>query len=342
MASIFKRGDAYYVQIRRRGYPPQRQSFQRLTDAKAWATRIEADMDARRAVPSRKAAQRTVSDLFAKYRLEILPRYSRRERGQRGGKLDWWEKRLGYYRLTELTPADINDALSTLKTEGRKEKAVGPATLTRYLATLKHVLTVAVRDWQWIDDSPAGKVRAPREPRGRLRYLTPDEKKKLLEACQPDVQLYALVLTALTTGARQGELLRLCWADLDLAKGKAIIQQSKNGERRTLSITGPAVAALRALPRRVHRDEVFIGSRGGASFPQEAWRKAVDKAVLGDFRFHDLRHTAASHLAMSGATLSELAAFLGHKTFAMVKRYSHLTEEHTSGKVKKMVEEFLG
>ena len=108
-------------------------------------------------------------------------------------------------------------------------------------------------------------------------------------------------------------------------------------------LAGPALAVLQELGkvRRIATDLVFAGRRGVAAFPQEAWDEARLAAKIEDFTFHDLRHTFASYLAMSGATLAELAEALGHKTLAMVKRYAHLSEAHTSGVVKRMTERFL-
>jgi len=152
------------------------------------------------------------------------------------------------------------------------------------------------------------------------------------------------VVVALSTGARQGELLRLKWQDVDLERGVAIIHETKNRSRKALPITGLAYDLLRghSKVRRIDSDYVFSDSRGNPSYPRKAWEMAVSVAELEDFRFHDLRHSAASYLAMSGATLAEIAEVLGHKTLAMVKRYSHLTEQHTSKVVARMNEKFLG
>jgi integrase len=106
-------------------------------------------------------------------------------------------------------------------------------------------------------------------------------------------------------------------------------------------LLAPVVQALRGLSRHIHKDEVFLGERGGVLFPQEAWTRALKEAKISEFRFHDLTHTFASYLAMSGATLAELAEALGHKTLAMVKRYAHLSEAHTSAVVRRMGGKFL-
>jgi integrase len=177
-----------------------------------------------------------------------------------------------------------------------------------------------------------------------VRYLSPEERGRLLLACQrsSESRLYPLVVVALGTGGRQGELLDLRWGEVDLARGQAVVD-GKNGERRALALIGPTAAALRDLARvrRLGTDLVFASFRGVAAFPRKAWERALADSKVQDFHFHDLRHTFASYLAMSGASLPELAAALGHKTLAMVQRYAHLAPAHTAGVVRRMTEKFL-
>jgi len=110
-----------------------------------------------------------------------------------------------------------------------------------------------------------------------------------------------------------------------------------------LPLAGRASELLRQMAsvRRLGSNAVFAGRNGKALFPRDAWEAALVKAEISDFRFHDLRHTAASYLAMSGATLAEIAEVLGHRTLQMVKRYAHLTEQHTSSVVSRMNSKFL-
>ena len=251
--------------------------------------------------------------------------------------MSWWERELGGRRVVELSAADIGDALDRL--------TCGPATANRYLTVFKHVLSVASREGEWITDNPASRVRARKEPRGHLRYLSDEERRRLLAACRTsdEQRLYALVVVALGTGARQGELLSLRWSDIDLVRCRATLEHTKHGERRVLALEGPVLDVLRErmAVRRIGVAQVFGSERGLATFPRNAWEQALREAGVPDFHFHDIRHTFASYMAMSGATLAELAEALGHKTLAMVKRYAHLSEAHTSGAVRRMTEKFL-
>jgi integrase len=148
-----------------------------------------------------------------------------------------------------------------------------------------------------------------------------------------------LVVAALSTGARAGELLDLEWRDVDLKAGYAIAHDTKNGEDRRLYLAAKALDEFRTLQkvRSLHDPRVF----GGYGY-RRSWEKALEAAEIENFRFHDLRHTAASNLAMNGATLAEIAEVLGHKTLAMVQRYAHLSESHVSGVVARMNEKVFG
>lgn len=353
MASIDRRvgrtGETTYrVRVRIKGRPAQIRSFTRLTDAKRWAQRTEVELRAGRHLPSSESVRHTLAELIARYERDVLPDHRPNERRVRGAQLRWWADRLGPYSLAEVTPSRIAEARDGLRRgEGPTGQEVSLATCNRYLAALSHVFTMAVKEFGWSSENPVSKVRRLREPRGRVRFLDEDERERLLASCRnsPDRRLFALVLLAIATGARQGELLALRWRDVDLARGVAIAHHTKNRERRVLPLAEPAVRALEELGRvrRVDSDLVFAGRRNGkALFPKKAFAAALAEAGIEDFRFHDLRHTAASYLAMSGATLAEIAEVLGHKTLSMVKRYAHLSDAHTASVVNRMNERFLG
>ena len=131
----------------------------------------------------------------------------------------------------------------------------------------------------------------------------------------------------------------LTWDRVDLKAGTAFLEVTKSGERRTLPIRGPALKSLieYAKVRRLDSKFVFPSLDGRKSFSfRPYWERALNRAEIEDFRFHDLRHTTASYLAMNGATLIEIADVLGHKTLEMVKRYAHLADSHKAGVLEKM------
>ena len=185
------------------------------------------------------------------------------------------------------------------------------------------------------------KVTKPRLPRGRVRYLSDLERQRLLTECQAsrNPHLYIVVMLALSCGARKTELVSLRWSDVDLKRCTLTFHETKNGERRTVPLTGQALNLMRhhAKVRRLDTLFVFPNDQGKRYFRfRETFENAVKRAGIADFHFHDLRHTAASYLAMNGASLHEIAEVLGHKTLAMVKRYAHLSEGHTRSVVERM------
>ena len=246
--------------------------------------------------------------------------------------------------------AECRDKLASEITLRGKPRS--PATVNRYMAALSIALTTAVKEWGWLEDRPMRKVTKPKESRGRVRFLSDDERIRLLKACKESssLYLYPVVVLALSTGMRQGEIMGLTWDAVDLIQGRAILHETKNGERRAVAIAGHALEVLKELNkvRRIDSNFLFPPKQ---NTPQKLhkpidlrtpWETAVRKAELEDFHFHDLRHSAASYLAMNGASLAEIAEVLGHKTLQMVKRYAHLSEGHTARVVASMNDKIFG
>jgi integrase len=343
-----KRGEVRYrALVRLKGCPPQSATFRRLTDARRWVQQTESAIREGRYFRTVEARRHTLAELVDRYVETVLPMRRDTSRRDQLRHLRWWQGRLGVLLLADVSAAVIAEERDRLArgvtVRGRRRS---PATVNRYLTSLSHAFTIAVREWEWLERNPVRRVRKLREPRGRVRFLSESERARLLAACRrsDDGRLFPLVVLALSTGARQGELLRLQWPDVDLERNIAVVHQTKNRERRALPIHGLALQSVRELwsTRNPRSDLVFAGRNGKGVFPRKPWERALEAAEISDFRFHDLRHSAASYLAMNGATLTEIAEILGHKTLAMVKRYSHLTEQHTSRVVARMNERVFG
>ena len=185
----------------------------------------------------------------------------------------------------------------------------------------------------------------PREPRGRVRFLDNNERVRLLEACRGSASplLYPIVVLAIATGMRKSEMLNLRWRQINLFEGLVTLEDTKNGEWRAVPLTGHALEQLRAL-RSVKRADGDLVSEASAKpiDVRTAWTAAVTRSDLHDFRFHDLRHATASCLAQGGATPIDIAAVLGHKTLAMVKRYAHLSESRVRDVLANMNQRTFG
>lgn len=338
---------AYRVKVRLRGHPVQSASFTRLTDARRWAQAVEVAIRDGRYFKSVEAKRHTLADLIDRYIREVVP--NRQANGRNTTRmLKYWRKELGALTLADVTPALIAEQRSKLL-GGKTHRGTprGPATVVRYLSALSHVYTVAMKEWQWVDDSPLRRVTKPKEPRGRCRFLSDDERAALLEACRASQSpsLYIAVVLALSTGMRRGEILSLRWPQVDVARGHITLEQTKNGDRRGIPLAGHAQECLVAASMIPRGDTNLLFPGFNPLNPvdiTQPWETAVKKAKLENFRFHDLRHSAASYLAMSGASLVEIAEVLGHRTLSMVRRYSHLTEGHARAVVTRMNHKYMG
>ncbi len=338
----------YQAIIKKKGYPTKAKTFRTRKEAGQWEIKIKAAMQEGTYWDNSRARNCTLNEVIDRYIKEFLSKDSRNYRTF-VGQLTWWKKHLGSYAIGKISSFLISQKLLYLSQQtNTRGKVASPATLNRYRSSLSCVFKAASDDWRMIKESPIPKVRKRKEPRGRVRFLSLDEKQHLLQASLNSTSpfLYTIVVLALATGMRKGEILNLQWSHLDLDKGRAILHETKNGERRTASLTGHALTILREYanrPRHFCSPYVFPSTFGSKSIQiRTSWLTAVQLARLSDFLFHDLRHTFASYLAMNGATLAEIAEALGHKTLAMVKRYAHLTEEHTRSIIAKMNEKMFG
>jgi integrase len=178
-------------------------------------------------------------------------------------------------------------------------------------------------------------IRMEREPEGRLRWLTPEEATRLLDASRQsrNADLIDLVELALFTGMRRGELLELNWERVDRARGVVLLEVTKSGRRREVPLNSRADTVL--ARRGSHAHGLVFSSRNWNAY-RHAFEGAATRAKLTDFRFHDLRHTFASWTVQRGATLQEVKDLLGHSTLAMVMRYAHLSPEHLRSAVARL------
>ena len=339
---------SYRVKVRLRGRPTQTATFDRLTDAKRWIQNTESAIREGRNFKTNEAKKHTAKDLINRYIKEILPQKPKSIIAQ-GGQLNWWKESIGSFLLSDITPALISEYRSKLALERNEHRGVkkSDATINRYCSALSHSFTVATKEFGWMEENQMLKIKKLKEPRGRVRFLSDEEREKLLQICKESQSpfLYILVVLAIGTGARKMELLALKWEDVDLNRGMIFLYDTKNKERRSL----PLVGISKDLMKQHHRNR---NQNTRLVFPAKNLKDPIDvrtpfetvlaRAEIKDFRWHDLRHSCASYLAMNGVTLAEIAGVLGHKTLSMVKRYSHISDAHTSQVVERMNNKIFG
>jgi integrase len=223
--------------------------------------------------------------------------------------------------LVDITPRLIVEYKNRLFASG-----LAPGSVNRHLATLKKAFNLALREWEWCQKNPVLSVSMEREPMGRDRWLTVEEEDRLVNACAG--WLREVVMFALGTGMRMGEILSLTWRAVDQPRRIVTVFQSKNGERRALPLNQTVLNVLRerAKVRSLHTDLVFPSQAHTpleGSHLRRAFRVALKKARIQGFRFHDLRHTFATRLIQAGVELYKVQRLLGHKSPMMTQRYAH-------------------
>jgi integrase len=251
--------------------------------------------------------------------------------------LSVWEQRRARAILdTQLLPHFGGTKLVRLRREeierwqGERLAKVSGSTVNKEVMRLKHLLNRAVA-WGYLKDSPARLVRKAKEAPGRVRYLTPEERQRLVGGASSALRPY--IVAALQTGARRGELLGLRWRDVDFKTGNVTFRQTKNGDSRTVPMTESLRGLLLALPRPLNSETRVLPDWEPVALTI-AFGRLVRGLSITNLRFHDLRHDAASTLTMSGVPQRTVMAILGHRDPRMTLRYQHLSPEHLRDAVR--------
>jgi integrase len=234
----------------------------------------------------------------------------------------------GDRQLSAMTPLIVDEYLS------QRAASVKPATVNRDVVVLRHMFVKAM-EWGKALANPVAHVKPLRVDNRRLRYLSNEEMARLLAAA--DEILRPLVLVALHTGLRRGEMFALTWQDIDMSLGVIRVVNTKSGERREIPMSRTLRDTLQQLPRRLGSDWVFPGQGGhGRVSIRGRFKRALRVAGIEGFVWHDLRHTFASHLVMAGVDLMTVKEFLGHKDLKMTLRYAHLAPDYKRAAITRL------
>ncbi|KVD50613.1 site-specific integrase [Burkholderia ubonensis] len=338
MATISKIPAGWLCQVRKRGYPHHSKTFSARADAVAWGQMIETTMIRGLFVSTNEAEQTTVADLLDRYTRDMSP--TKRSGGSDKGRAEKLKKQLGAYKLTTLTSSHL------VGYRDARLKEVSPQTVIHELNLLNRALTLATREWGIVLPAGIPKVIKPRKPQGRDRRLHPDEIKAIIDATEsPDLRDF--IRLAVATGMRRGELASLRWESIDLERRTAHLPLTKTDTPRTVPLSSVATAVLqvrkdagytvpfavtanaltRAFCRAVSR------ARGLYESTCRVLERPADPQWLVGIRLHDLRHEATSRFFELGLQTVEVASITGHKTLAMLKRYTHLKAEDLAKKL---------
>jgi integrase len=326
MATIRQRSSGWEAQIRRRGIPVVTKTFKRKVDAESWAAVVESEIVRGVFRDRATAAQFTFGDLLERYLREVTPT-KKGASAERVQILALQRDPLSRCVLSNLSAHDV------AAWRDRRLAVVSGSTVNRGLNLISHVLNVARKEWGIPVHNPVADIRRPKNNRPRRVRLSPTAEAQLIDALgvverdergrlQPGSRnpwMRPLVILALETGMRRSELLSTRWIDVDLDRRFVRLHDTKNGETRDVPLSTRGVAELSNLVR----------DPSGWVFPispeavKKAFSRAVRRAGLGDFHFHDLRHEATSRLATKLSNVLELSAMTGHKTLSMLQRYYH-------------------
>ncbi len=320
---LYRRGPAWWISFTYNGRQV-RQSTE--TDDKKLAEKIYHKVMTEVAEGKwfeRQEETRTFAEMMERYMKEhsvVKKRSTTRDRASLKHLLPFF----GALTLREIRPGQI----SRYKAD-RLAAGASPGTLNRELALMKHAFTLSIKEWGWAKENPVKMVSMEKEAPHKDRWLTDDEERRLLAACPR--WLKEIVVFAIDTGCRRGEILSLSWKDVDLQRGVAIVFGKKTSEWRGVPLTRRLRDVLTENQasqkvRSLHDNPVFCNPEGLTVNIHElrwAFEVALSEAGISSFRFHDLRHSFATRLAQNGVDLFTIQKLLGHKSYATTERYAH-------------------
>jgi len=242
----------YRVRVQRKGQPVMSATFSSRKECLRFASMIEGQIaEGRHFAP--KSTPMTFAEFLVKYQAAIQPRKTPMTQRDQASTLKYWHRVLGHKLLTEITPRDLAEQRDVLL------KTKKTSTMLHQLRVLSAVFTAAVKDFAVLETNPMFKVRMPAQPQGRIRYLDDSERERLLLACQSskNEHLYGLVLCAISTGMRCGELLNVRYCDCDLERGVIHLERTKTKRRRDVPLTGKALEILRSMSQE-HSPEEYV------------------------------------------------------------------------------------
>jgi len=317
MASIRARSNKWQARIIRVGHPTIAKTFLTRQDAEKWARSIEIEIDRGTYINNDYAQKTLFKEIFQKYLDDVTPQMrSADTQAIRVRKL--MKHPIAEVNMAQLSPKHIADY------RDERLKLNKPNTVIRELAVLSSIINHARREWGLNIANPVTMIKKPSSTQGRDRILNDEELDRLFIELEKISPWYKpLVEFALETAMRRGEIMSLLWVNINFEKSVAFLPLTKNGDSRYVPLSSKAIRIIRSLPRGID-GRVFPLNKGTVSI---LFLRALRRAKVENFHFHDLRHTAITRLASIFSNPMEIAAISGHKSLSMLKRYTHFKAE---------------
>jgi len=317
MASFRKRGDKWQARVHRKDHSPVVKSFNTKADAVKWARHTESQLDLGTLAP--KKAMPPLTRIVDRYLAEVTPtKKGVAQELNRGRQIA--STSLGSMQLDKIT----SEVVSRYR-DGRLRE-VSNNTVRLELAFISVVFEQCAKEWSFKVSNPVKQIRTPKPGKPRQRRLRPGEEEVLLAACAASstTYLHSLVVLAIETGMRFGELVSITWGNVDLSARTVQLPDTKNGHPRTVPLSARALRAIRTVPSG-YEGRVFMGKPGSI---RAAFGAALKRSGVGsDLRFHDLRHEAVTRLFEKGLNPIEVGMISGHRSMSMLQRYTHMRPE---------------
>ena len=269
----------------------------------------------------KKEAKILFRDFAAEY-LEVYAKHNKRSwKNSDVGIIKSLNVQMGGKYLYEITVLDVE------KYKREKGKTLAPATVNRHLALLKCIFNKAI-DWNKASNNPVSRVDLFQEDNSRVRFLSQEEINQLLKHANANIR--NVIVIALNTGMRKGEIQKLSWHDIDFQRNLLTLRSTNTKSKKTryIPLNDAARTALLSVRKNMRSGLVFCKYDGSPYNFRKSFETALKRAMIKDFRFHDLRHSFASHAVMAGVDLNTVRELLGHSDLKMTMRYAHLSPDH--------------
>lgn len=341
-----KKGIKYKAYVQVRGYAKKAKIFTKKTEAKNWAMAIESAMKngTYKEMPNGVIFEdgtsiKTLGELIDYFKKNEAPnRYSYVEKYY--VMYEWWKNKIGNLKCNEVTPSVLSDCKRILINEDaiKKQKGNekrGSSTINKYLMALSAILTFGKKEYGLWEINPMHDVEKRKLPDLRTRFLSENEIKIIKKGSRKkSYRLYVFVMLGLTTGARYSEILNLKVENIDFKNNRVHYLNTKNKTNRGVPINKKLAIKIKVLMKikKISKGYLFLNDKKTKLvYMKGHFEGLIEELKIEDFHFHDLRHTAASHLLMNGATIIELMEIFGWTSQAMARRYAHVSKTHTTG-----------